>query len=216
MRGCLAPPKNSAQTTGRGAAGCFFAPQTAPRRTQQGKKRASALVAVSRLLKMAATNVLLPGASKVAAQPRKGGLRRPRSVTWSVTWSVIRSINQRWVPHDWKTCLVTHRLTHPRSSPLCSSVPLCFKTHLSSTHSPVWSTQRHRENRVGTWSCVRAWRQAFAGAPAGPLQLPSASLRQLQRHAVESQSLRPARTYRIARFCITESEKDGDPPEFLR
>jgi hypothetical protein len=60
MRGCLAPPKNSAQTTGRGAAGCFFAPQTAPRRTQQGKKRASALVAVSRLLKMAATNVLFP------------------------------------------------------------------------------------------------------------------------------------------------------------
>ena len=66
------------------------------------------------------------------------------------------------------------------------SVPLCFKTHPSSTHSPVRSTQRHRDNRVVMWSSVRAWGQAFAGAPAGPLQLPSASLRQLQRHAVES------------------------------
>jgi hypothetical protein len=149
MRGCLAPPKNSAQTTGRGAAGCFFAPQTAPRRTQQGKKRASALVAVSRLLKMAATNVLLPGASKVAAQPRKGGLRRPRSVTWSVTWSVIRSINQRWVPHDWKTCLVTHRLTHPRSSPLCSSVLLCASVFqdpsLLDTQPRLVNTEAQRE-----------------------------------------------------------------------
>ena len=32
----------------------------------------------------------------------------------------------------------------------CSSVPLCFKTHPSSTNKRVRYTQRHRDNRVVT------------------------------------------------------------------
>jgi hypothetical protein len=34
--------------------------------------------------------------------------------------------------------LVTPLPTHHQSFPLCSSVPLCFKTHPSSTHKRVW------------------------------------------------------------------------------
>jgi hypothetical protein len=34
--------------------------------------------------------------------------------------------------------LVTRLLTHPRSSPLCSSVPLCFRPHPSSALRRVW------------------------------------------------------------------------------
>ena len=73
--------------------------------------------------------------------------------------------------------------------PLCSSLPLCFKTPHFSVHKPIWSTQRHRGNRVEMWSSVLACRQAFAEDPA--------------------------RTYQILRFCITESSKDRAPPQFL-
>ena len=55
------------------------------------------------------------------------GVRLPWSVTWSVTCSIV--------PPDWQPYLVTHLPTHPQSLPC---VPLCFKTHPSSTHRPVW------------------------------------------------------------------------------
>ena len=60
---------------------------------------------------------------------KRAGVRSP----WSVTWSKICCIDQRCVPPDWKPHPVTCLLTHHPSFPLCSSVPLCFKTHHSCT-----------------------------------------------------------------------------------
>ena len=92
------------------------------------------------------------------------------------------------VPHDWKPCLVTCLPTHHRTFPLCFSVPLCFKPHPSSALRRVWSTQRHRDNRAGTWSCVVAYRQAFAGDPARHSLRLSARLTLLARGDPASQS----------------------------
>jgi hypothetical protein len=68
-------------------------------------------------------------ASKVKAQSRKrwaekakrAGVRLP----WSVTWSIIRGVNQHWIPTRWQPYLVTPLPTHPQSLPsvlLCASV----------------------------------------------------------------------------------------------
>ena len=84
--------------------------------------------------------------------------------------------------------LPSHASPHLPSVLLCASVPLCFKKRPSSTHSPAWSTQRHRDNRAGTWSCVVAYRQAFAGDPARHLLRLSARLTLLARGDPASQS----------------------------